>query len=248
MKHFVLILIVLSLTMVPAFAQGQGRGPSQARPGDNVAGKVTAVAADSVTVAPMNGGDPVVVKAGTDTRIMKQREPVKLSAIKVNDTVVARGHLTGNNLDAFIIAVIDPEMLQRIQQGGGMGGGAGAGNGAGRGQFKPEDWGKTFVAGQLKTINETTLTIARPDNQQTINVEVDENTSFRKGRDSITLADIKPDDFVIGQGEIKNGVFVVKELRVGGGRMFRPDQPGPGVPPPDQKKPDGDQPPAVPKN
>lgn len=244
MKHFVLILVVLSLSVVAAFAQGQGRGPGQMRPGDNVAGKVTAVTADSLTLAPMNGGDPVTVKTSADTRIMKQREPIKLNAIQVNDTVFARGHLTGNNLDAFMVMVVDPEMLQRMQQGGGFG--TGAGGGAGRGQFKPEDWGKTFVAGQLKTINETTLTIARPDNQQTINVEVDENTSFKKGQESITLADIKAGDFVMGQGEVKNGVFVARELRVGGGRMFRIGQPG--GPPPDQKKPDGDQPPIPPKD
>src|SRR5215469_11542987 len=244
MKHFVLILIVLSLFTVAAFAQGQGRGPGQMRPGENVAGKVTAVTADSLTVAPMNGGDPVTVKTNADTRIMKQREPIKLNAIKVNDSVFARGHLTGNNLDAFMVAVVDPEMLQRMQQGSGFG--MGAGGGAGRGQFKPEDWGKTFVAGQLKTINETTLTVARPDNQQSINVEVDENTSFKKGQESITLADIKPNDFVFGPGELKNGVFAAKELRVGGGRMFRTGPPQGS--PPDQKNPGTEPPAPAPRN
>lgn len=248
MKRFFLILLVVGMAVAGAFAQGQGRGPGQMRPGDNVAGKVTAVTADSVTIAPANGGDPVTVKTGADTRIVKQREPIKLSDIKVNDTVVARGQLSGNNMQAFMLAVVNPEMLQRMQQGGGFGRGAGGSGGAGegRGQFKPEDWGKTFVAGQVKTINETTLTVSRPDNQQTINVEVDENTSFRKGPESITLADIKPNDFVMVQGEPKNGVFVAKELRVGGGRMFRGGQQG--GPPPDQKKPDSDPPATPPKN
>lgn len=246
MKPLVWLWMVLSLAAVPVFAQGQGRGPGQMRPGDNVAGKVTAVTADSVTIAPMNGGDPVTVKTGENTRIMKQREPIKLSDIKVNDTVVARGQLSGNSMDAFMVAVVNPEMLQRLQQGGGFGMGAGAGGGAGRGQFKPEDWGKTFVAGQITKINETTLTISRPDNQQTINVEVDENTSFRRGPESITLVDIKPNDFVFGPGEVKNGVFVAKELRVGGGQMFRNGPPD-GTPP-DQKKPATDPPVTAPKN
>lgn len=245
MKHLVWLLIVLGLAAVPVFAQGQGRGPGQMRPGDNVAGKVTAVTADSVTIAPMNGGDPVTVKTGENTRIMKQREPIKLSDIKVNDTVVARGQLAGTSMDAFMVVVVNPEMLQRLQQGGGFGMGAGAGAGAGRGQFKPEDWGKTFVAGQVKAINETTLTISGPENQ-TINVEVDENTSFKRGQESITLADIKPNDFVMGQGEVKNGVFVVRELMVRVGRMFRGGQPG--GPPPDQKKPATDPPVTAPKN
>lgn len=244
-----LILIALTLAAVPAFAQGQGPGPDQRRPGDNVAGKVTAVTADSVTIAPVNGGDAVTVKVGENTRVLKQREPIKLSDIKVNDAVVARGQLTGNNLNAFMVAVVNPEMLQRMQQGGGPGMGAGGGAGAGRGQFKPvnpEDWGKTFVAGQVKAINETTLTISRPDNEQTINVEVDENTSFKRGQESITLADIKPNDFVMGQGEVKNGVFVARQLMLRVGRMFRGGQPG--GPPPDQKKPDGDPPAAAPRN
>lgn len=245
MKHLVRLLIVLSLVAVPVFAQGQGRGPGQMRPGDNVAGKVTVVTADSVTIAPMNGGDPVTVKTGENTRIMKQREPIKLSDIKINDAVVARGHLSGNSMDAFMVAVVNPEMLQRLQQGGGFGMGAGAGGGAGRGQFKPEDWGKTFVAGQVKAINETTLTISGPENQ-TINVEVDENTSFKRGQESITLADIKPNDFVMGQGEVKDGVFVVRELMVRVGHMFRGGQPG--GPPPDQKKPPTDPPVTAPKN
>lgn len=240
MRRYLPISIVLILTTVSVFAQDQRGGSGQMRPGDNVAGKVAAVAADSITVTPLNGGDAVIIKAGENTRIMKDREPVKVSAIKVNDTVFARGNLSGNTLDAFMIAVVNPEMLQRMQQGGGFG------MGPGGGQFKAEDWGKTFVAGQLKGINETTLTVSRPDNQQTINIEVDENTSFRKGRESVTLADIKPDDFVFAQGEIKNGVFMVKELRVGGGRMFRMAQPG--GPPPDQKKPESDQPAATPKN
>ena len=215
------------------------------RPGDSVAGKVTAVTADSVTIAPMNGGDPVTVKTGENTRIMKQREPIKLSDIKVNDAVVARGHLAGTSMDAFMVVVVNPEMLQRLQQGGGFGMGAGAGAGAGRGQFKPEDWGKTFVAGQVKAIDETTLTISGPENQ-TINVEVDENTSFKRGQESITLADIKPNDFVMGQGEVKNGVFVVRELMVRVGRMFRGGQPG--GPPPDQNKPGTEPPATAPRN
>jgi len=46
MRRFILIAMVLSLSVIPALAQMQGRGPGQMRPGDNVAGKVTAVAAD----------------------------------------------------------------------------------------------------------------------------------------------------------------------------------------------------------
>jgi len=229
MKKLISIFAMLALGTLAAFAQGPGQMP----PGQNVVGKVTAVGKDSITVAPIMGGDPVTVKVGDNTRIIKERQPVKISDVKVDETVFARGALNGTTMDAAIVGVVNPEMIQRLQQGGGMG----MGMGAGAGQFKPEDWGKTFIAGQVKTINETILTIARPDGQGTVNIEVDENTSFKKGRESITLADIKPDDVVFGPGETKNGVFVAKELRVGGGRMFMGR--GPGA---DQKKPDGDKP------
>lgn len=239
MKKFFLLLGIASLWITTASAQTQEQG--MPRPaGEGVIGKVTAVGKDSIAVAPTKGGDAIVIKVGDNTRIFKDRQPIKLSEIKVDDMVFARGQLSGNTLQAVMLGVMNPEMVQRMQQGGP---GFGFGSGAAAGKFNPEDWGKTFIAGRVKAINETTLTVARPDNQQTLNIEVDENTSFKKGRESITLADIKADDFVFGQGEIKNGVFVARELRVGGGRMFM-IQSGDS---PEQKKPDTDKP-APPKN
>ena len=240
MKKPVVLLAMISLCFLSASAQTPAQGPRRP-PGDSVMGKVTVVTKDSITVAPAKGGDAVVVKVGDNTRIFKDRQPIKLSEIKVNDMVFGRGQLSGNTLQAAMLGVMNPEMVQRMQQGGDVGFGFSGGAAA---QFKPEDWGKTFIAGRVKTINETTLTIARPDSEQTLNIEVDENTSFKKGRESITLADIKADDFVFGSGEIKNGVFVAKELRVGGGRMFM-RQPGDS---PDQKKSDSDRPAAPSKN
>lgn len=243
MNKFAFILLAAMLTCV--LAAGQDQGPSPMRiPGESVGGKVTAVGKDSLTIAPIRGGNPVIVKIGDGTRISKERQPAKISDIKVDDAIFARGKLDGGTMQADVVRVVNPEMLQRMEQGG-PGTGFGRGGPDGRmSQFKPEDWGKTFVAGRVKAINETTLSVARPDNQQTLNIEVDENTSFKKGRESITLADIKADDFVFAQGELKNGVFVVKELRVGGGRMFM-GQPGPV---PDSNKADSDKPAVPPKN
>ena len=66
----------------------------------------------------------------------------------------------------------------------------------------------------MKAIAETKLTIARVDGQSQ-DIEVDENTSFKRGKESITLPDIKAGDFVHGPGELKDGVFIAKELTVG---------------------------------
>jgi hypothetical protein len=205
MKKLMMLFVLLSLSFVPVFSQTQEQGNGRRMPaGENVVGKVTAVGADSVTVTPLSGGAAVTIKVSGDTRIFKDRQPAKLSDIKTDETVFARGQLSGSSMNANMLGVVDAEMAQRIQQGAG-GGGA---------QFNREDLGKKFIAGEVKAINETRLTIARPDNQSQ-DIEVDENTSFKKGRESVTLADIKVGDFVRGAGEVKDGIFVPKELIVG---------------------------------
>jgi hypothetical protein len=233
MRNMFLVTALLGASFVAATAQPQERGGRNMPPGENVVGKVTAVSKDSITVAPLTGGDAVTVKVSDSTRIMKERQPVKLTDIKPDDTVFARGKLNGNVLDAAVVGVVNPEMAQRMQQGGGPGGGAGGGR---MGGFNPEDMGKKFIAGEVKAINETKLTIARPDGQ-TQEIEVDENTSFKRGQESITLPDIKVGDFVRGRGELKESVFVPKELIVGRPQM-RITMGGPGGQSQEQKKPD----------
>jgi hypothetical protein len=233
MRKALLITALAVACFAAAYAQTQERTVMMP-PGDNVAGKVTAVTKDSLTIAPLTGGGPVTVKIGENTRIMKERQPVKLEEIKADETVFARGKLNGNVMEAAIVGVINPEMIQRLQQNGGANGGMMAG-------FSREDLGKKFIAGEVKAINETKLTIARPDGQ-TQDIEVDENTSFKKGSESITLPEIKVGDFVRGRGELKENVFVPKELVVGRPQM-RIMMGGPGGQPQEQKKPDTAAPP-----
>lgn len=212
MRNMLLVAALLGASFVPAPAQVQERSGRNLPPGESVFGKVTAVSKDSLTVSPMQGGDAVTVKVGENTRVTKERQPVKLEDIKTDDAVFVRGKLNGNVMDAAIVGVMSPEMLQRMQSRGmDLGGGR-------MGGFNPEDMGKKFIAGEVKAIQETKLTIARPDGQ-TQEIEVDENTSFRKGMESITLPDIKVGDFVRGRGEVKNDVFVPKELVVGRPQM-----------------------------
>jgi hypothetical protein len=191
-------------------------------PGDTVAGKVTTVGTDSLVVVPLiGGGEPVTVKVSDSTRVFKERQPIKLSEIKPDDVVFARGELKSGSMQAVMVGVVNPQMIQRMEQGG-------PGGPGGPGSINREDMGKKFIAGEVKAIAETKLTIARPDGQ-TQDIEVDENTSFKRGKESITLPDIKAGDFVRGPGELKDGVFVAKELMVGrpqGMRVFF----GPGGP------------------
>jgi hypothetical protein len=105
-----------------------------------------------------------------------------------------------------------------------------------------EGFGKTWVAGKVTAIHELNITIERANDKQTQVIAVDENTSFRKRREDVTLADIQVGDFITAQGAVKADTFLAASLRImtpGAGRPHGgPDQgsghgPGqdPGQPP-----------------
>jgi hypothetical protein len=123
-------------------------------------------------------------------------------------------------MNAAILVVMSPEMLQLMQQ---LNPGAKPATTTPAGAVTSrEDLGKKFIAGQVKSISGTKLTILRPD-KQTQEIAVDENTSFKKGNESITLLDIKAEDFVFGPGTVQNGTFVPKQLNVGQPAGTAPD-------------------------
>jgi len=170
--------------------QGMGGAFSE----HSVRGTVTAVTGDNITVK-TETGDVYKVETGPNTRFRKQREQIKISDIHVGDMVGAAGDKDekAKTLGALMVMVIDKEQYEKARA----------------------DFGKTWTAGTIQSIDETKITVKRPDNVvQTI--VVDENTSFRKRRDSITLADIKVGDNVSAQGSLQNGNFLATVLAVGG--------------------------------
>jgi len=207
--------------------RGGGRGQGQFRDLTRVTGTIVSINGDQLVIKP-ESGDNVNVKLDSDIHFRKDRAEAKLSDFKVGDHVLAAGTQGSDK-------ILNAKLLAGGQMGqGGMGGGGGMMGGP----ISPEEMvkmglGTKFIAGEVKSIEETKLTIARPDGQ-TQTIEVDETTSFRDGKgDSSTLADIKVGDRVMGRGEMKNGVFVPQTLRFGapqgqgGGMMHH----GPGGPP-----------------
>jgi hypothetical protein len=175
-------------------AQGQGQGMGGVFAGHGVRGTVTAIAGNDISVK-TEKGDVYKIETGPNTRFRKEREQVKISDIHVGDMVGAAGDLDDKDktVGAVVVMVIDKEQYEKARA----------------------DFGKTWTAGAIQSIDETKITIKRPDNVvQTI--VVDENTSFRKRRDSITLADIKVGDNVNARGAVQNGNFVATVLNVGG--------------------------------
>lgn len=224
----------------PGNRPGGGRGQGQFRDLTRVMGTVVSISGDQLVIKP-ESGDNVTVKLASDVRIRKDRADAKLSDFKAGDHVMVAGTVGS-----------DKVLSAKLLAGGQMGQGGGQGGGMGMaGAISPEEMvkmglGTKFIAGDVKSIEETKLTIARPDGQ-TQTIEVDETTSFRDGKgESGTLADIKVGDRVMGRGEMKNGVFIPQTLRFGtpqgpGGMVHR----NPGGPPagaPDSPPPQPQQP------
>ena len=241
-KWFAGLAVLLLAMGGSALAQDGPPGGGFAGGGQMVRGTVTAAAGDKLTVK-TDTGEVYQVVTTTNTRVMKNRQPVKIADITVGASIGAMGLLDAptKTIHAMIVTVVDPEQVKKMQEG----------------------MGKLFIVGKVTAIEETTLTILRQDGV-TQKIEVDESTSFKRGgagmrsfmagsgpvdanagrqgppAESITLMDIKVGDSVGGQGSVKNGVFVPKELSVaaprpagaGGGRRRNPDGTPATTPPP----------------
>jgi len=151
-------------------------------------------------------GQVVTVKLTAQTEFRKDREPAKVTDFKVGDMVFVRGD---QNPDHTVTA----RMIRTRTGGPGGGPGARQGGGPGGGMMSLGTLGKDYVAGEIKAIDAPRLTVLRPDNVTQV-LELNEETSLRKGRDSITMADIQVGDHVMARGAVQNNVFVPKGVMV----------------------------------
>jgi hypothetical protein len=160
-------------------------------------GKITAIRDGAIELATPDG-QTLTVKVTSQTEFRKDREPAKATDFKVGDMVMVRGD---ENADHSVTARIV----------GGRTGVPGGPGGAGGRQMGT--LGKDYVVGEVKSIDAPRLTVLRPDNV-TQTVELNEETSLRKGRDSITMAEIQVGDHVIARGSMEKDVFVPKGVMV----------------------------------
>ncbi len=205
-------LIFVSLFMsgfLPAQMPGDDQGQRQSLQdleAHGIRGTVTAVAGDTVTVK-TEQGEVYKVETGPNTRIRKQRDQIKITDLHPGDMVAAVGDKDdkAKTVGAIFLIVFDREQYERAKA----------------------DFGKTWTAGVVSSVDETKITIKRPDGATQV-VTVDENTSFRKHRQSITLLDIKAGDNISARGSLQNGSFLATVLSVGGpmGPGQRPGPPG----------------------
>jgi preprotein translocase subunit YajC len=231
----VAVALGMSLMSVAQTPGGGGQmGAGGFAGGQMIRGTVTAVAADKLTMK-TDAGDVYQVALSANTRLMKARQPVKVTDIKAGDGLGAMGTLDAptKTVHALFVTVVDAEDVKKAR----------------------EEMGKIYIAGKVTAIDELKLTVLRTDGVSQV-IAVDETTSFKRGgRDmqammsggpvgvgsgagagaageSITLADIKVGDTVAGRGGLKGGVFVPTELGVmdagagGGQRRRRPSGDG----------------------
>lgn len=200
-----------------------------------VRGTISAINGDRFTVKAENGQTYEIVTTG-NTRIMRERQTVKIADLKPGDGVGAAGVLDAptHTLHAMMLFAVSAEAIRKAQ----------------------ENLGKTYITGRVTAINDLKLTIQRPDGVTQV-IEVDEGTSFRRGGrvargggpfgaegenagrtpqpgtaqtgvqppaqagESITLADIKVGDTIYSTGGLHGNVFHPTELHVGAPRRHR---------------------------
>jgi Domain of unknown function (DUF5666) len=196
----------------PGIAQGaepgQGRGGMRRM---GVFGKLTAVHDQSLEIT-REDGSVVTVKISPNTRFRKDRQDAALTDFKVGDTIFVRGE---ENPDRTWNADMIGERPAggfggRGQGGGGAEGGRGGGPG---GMRSMGVLGRDYVLGEVKAVDAPKLTILRTDNV-TQTIELNEETSLRKDRQSVTMADIQVGDHVFVRGATANSVFQPKSVNV----------------------------------
>ena len=200
------------------FAQDQAPqgGPDERRL--PLFGKITALHDNSMDVLDTNG-DTIAVKFNGQTQFRKDRQPAKRTDFKVGDIILVRGQEAADH--SWTAEVVAARSLNGPGGPGGRGGPGGGGPGGGRGGFQQQGTlGKDYVAGEIKNVDAPKLTVLRSDNV-TQTLELNEDTSMRKGRDSITMADIQPGDHVFARGAVENDVFVPKTVVVVGPEQWK---------------------------
>lgn len=218
------LLLLAAASALPAMAQdpasspaqeptpppGAGRmqGPREGR-GGGLFGKITSIGNGTLQLAKPDG-TTATVKITDKTQFRKDRQEAKLADFKVGDLVMVRAETNGDQgLTALMIA----------GRTGGTGGPGGPGGGnmmmMGGGEL-----GKDYVFGEVKSVDAPKITVLRPDNV-TQTLELNEETSLHKGRESVTMADIQPGDHVFVRGGVQNNVFVPKMVMVIGPEQWK---------------------------
>jgi hypothetical protein len=189
----------LSVSGVAQQAGRDGDGPGDMMPnGRGVMGTVTAVSPDGFTVKTQDG-EAWKVTIGPNTRVTHERDPASASDVKPGFGMMAFGQADATAPNTLHAVFAGYQTADEVKA-------------------RMADFGKTWMAGKVTAIDGTkiTITVQKPGQAQpgSSTFTVDETTSFKKGREDVTLADLKAGDYVMGRGKLKDGTFVPTELTI----------------------------------
>jgi hypothetical protein len=193
---------------------GWGGGGGMMAGGKRVFGSVTEVGADHYTIK-TNEGEIYTVRFSANTRILKQEarptqtggrrsgvegsnppQPLKSTDIKVGDAIAAMGEVDADakSVGAAVILQIDPERARQMRE-------------------MQANFGKTWLMGVVRAVDGAKVTLLGAIDHVPHTFVADENTTFRKGQEPITLADIRVGDAVRVEGAVKDGTFLATTVR-----------------------------------
>jgi hypothetical protein len=218
----------------PGGGQGRGRGWGGGwMNGRGVAGTVSEVASDHYTIK-TSTGETYTVHYSVNSRIILQpaqrtgagamRVPpqeIKAADIHVGDVIMAMGEvdLNAKAVGAMSVVKLDPARAREMKE-------------------MQANFGKTWLIGKVKAVNDTKVTLESPVDNAEHTFVADENTTFRRRRVPITLADIQPGANVRVDGAVNEGVFIASSVILmgppGGGPPSEGPAPPEGAAPPPQ--------------
>ena len=126
-------------------------------------------------------------------------QPLKPTDIKVGDPIIAIGEVdsSAKSVGAVSILQVDPERARQMRE-------------------MQANYGKTWIMGKVTAIDGVRVTLFGAIDNASHAFVADENTTFRKRREPITLADIQIGDTMRAEGALKDGTFVAATVTVMG--------------------------------
>jgi hypothetical protein len=134
-------------------------------------------------------------------------QPLRSSDIKVGDVILAMGEVDApaKSIGATVVLQVDPERARLMRE-------------------MQANYGKTWLMGKVTAVDGVKVSLMGSVDNTTHSFVADENTTFRKHREPITLGDIAVGDMVRVEGAVKDGAFLATTVTAmgvppGGGPM-----------------------------
>jgi Domain of unknown function (DUF5666) len=191
-------LLIVLFAALPARAQDdEDQGWAQFSRENTLRGTVDSAAPagknDGSFAVKTDSGQQWKVLYGVNTRLMRGRDQVRATEIQTGDMIFAAGNVDAKKktVGAAILIDVPAEEVRKAREG----------------------LGKTWSAGKITAIAGTKIQVHRLDGVEQ-EIAVDENTSFREKRDSVTLVDLRPGEGFRAEGRLMNGTFTATTLTV----------------------------------